>query len=434
MKTEDPAEKGKIKKSVLYRASRIVRKNLGSIIVFEILYKTLAYFLFIPLLGRLSTFMLQLSGTTYLADNNMKKVILNPLTWLIMIVILYLIAALTAIELEGLMNAIHASKEGIHISVAEILNDAIYDAARIFHPKNSNYFIYILLILPFSSLMNYATLTEEMVIPDFIIEGIEQNLYFEIGFLILNCFLIFLAVRWIYAIPAMSVRDTDFNPSVRESTELTKKRFFPIFGGLIFCYIMVGIVFLVLAVPIGLAARGISLFMQMPLSWATVLQIIYTIVDMAVYVFAPLVTFCWIYTSYTDAVSQMGGKPIPSYKRTPTFDKGRRWIKWSLLAAVAAGTIFFFPGRLREVKMQVRSSVLPTMVMAHRGDSADAPENTLEAFSAAADNSANAAEMDVQMTKDGTIVVMHDSSLTRTTGVKKDIWNVTYDEIKDLDN
>ena len=70
---------------------------------------------------------------------------------------------------------------------------------------------------------------------------------------------------------------------------------------------------------------------------------------------------------------------------------------------------------------------------AHRGLSAHAPENTLYAFSDAIDAGANLIELDVQQTKDGVLVVMHDSSLRRTTGDKRSIWEVDYDEIADLD-
>ena len=74
-----------------------------------------------------------------------------------------------------------------------------------------------------------------------------------------------------------------------------------------------------------------------------------------------------------------------------------------------------------------------TMVMAHRGSSYDAPENTMLAFENAISAMADYIELDVHETKDGEIVVLHDPSLKRTTGVNKKIWNVTYDEIKDLD-
>ncbi|MFG3510856.1 MULTISPECIES: glycerophosphodiester phosphodiesterase [Streptomyces] len=57
-------------------------------------------------------------------------------------------------------------------------------------------------------------------------------------------------------------------------------------------------------------------------------------------------------------------------------------------------------------------------VIAHRGASAQAPENTLAAVDAAADLGVRWVENDVQRTKDGTLVVIHDDSLSRTTDVE----------------
>lgn len=58
---------------------------------------------------------------------------------------------------------------------------------------------------------------------------------------------------------------------------------------------------------------------------------------------------------------------------------------------------------------------------------------TPSTLSDAIDAGANLIELDVQQTKDGVLVVMHDSSLRRTTGDKRSIWEVDYDEIADLD-
>lgn len=57
------------------------------------------------------------------------------------------------------------------------------------------------------------------------------------------------------------------------------------------------------------------------------------------------------------------------------------------------------------------------MVVAHRGDSFHAPENTLEAANLARDAGADAWELDVQLTRDRVPVVVHDESLRRTTDV-----------------
>jgi glycerophosphoryl diester phosphodiesterase len=54
-------------------------------------------------------------------------------------------------------------------------------------------------------------------------------------------------------------------------------------------------------------------------------------------------------------------------------------------------------------------------VIAHRGESTHAPENTLAAFILAADKGADAIEMDVKLSADGQVIVLHDQMVNRTT-------------------
>jgi glycerophosphoryl diester phosphodiesterase len=67
----------------------------------------------------------------------------------------------------------------------------------------------------------------------------------------------------------------------------------------------------------------------------------------------------------------------------------------------------------------VSASTDQPLVIAHRGASAYAPENTLAAVDKAADLGFRWVENDVQRTKDGELVVLHDDSLTRTTDVEE---------------
>ena len=71
--------------------------------------------------------------------------------------------------------------------------------------------------------------------------------------------------------------------------------------------------------------------------------------------------------------------------------------------------------------------------MAHRAGAVFAPENTLAALKEAIRSGADAAEIDVQQTKDGVLVVMHDTDFKRIAGVSQKIWNVTYEEGKRYD-
>ncbi|MFQ5597891.1 MAG: glycerophosphodiester phosphodiesterase family protein [Nitrospiria bacterium] len=74
---------------------------------------------------------------------------------------------------------------------------------------------------------------------------------------------------------------------------------------------------------------------------------------------------------------------------------------------------------------------VPTLV-AHRGWAARYPENTLLAFKEAVAAGAYFIEFDIQMCKDGTPVILHDPFLVRTSGVNKNVFDCTYESIKDI--
>ncbi|MEP6774813.1 MAG: glycerophosphodiester phosphodiesterase family protein, partial [Chloroflexota bacterium] len=73
------------------------------------------------------------------------------------------------------------------------------------------------------------------------------------------------------------------------------------------------------------------------------------------------------------------------------------------------------------------------MLIAHRGGSLEAPENTLAAFRHAIEVGAKFVELDVQMSKDGVLVVIHDDTLDRTTNGTGPVGEHTYDELEKLD-
>jgi glycerophosphoryl diester phosphodiesterase len=71
-------------------------------------------------------------------------------------------------------------------------------------------------------------------------------------------------------------------------------------------------------------------------------------------------------------------------------------------------------------------------IIAHRGFSVRAPENTVGAFDLAWKNGTDSCELDVYLTADGKTVVIHDRDTFRTTGVKKDVARTTQAELTAL--
>jgi glycerophosphoryl diester phosphodiesterase len=72
-------------------------------------------------------------------------------------------------------------------------------------------------------------------------------------------------------------------------------------------------------------------------------------------------------------------------------------------------------------------------IIAHRGASYDAPENTLAAFKLGWEQEADAGELDIHLTKDGHIVVFHDADTKRTTGASRAVSHSTLEELRRLD-
>lgn len=72
-------------------------------------------------------------------------------------------------------------------------------------------------------------------------------------------------------------------------------------------------------------------------------------------------------------------------------------------------------------------------IVAHRGASHDAPENTVAAIKLAWEQKADASEFDVYLSKDNEIVVLHDKDTKRTAGVEKPVAEQTLAELRKLD-
>jgi glycerophosphoryl diester phosphodiesterase len=75
----------------------------------------------------------------------------------------------------------------------------------------------------------------------------------------------------------------------------------------------------------------------------------------------------------------------------------------------------------------------PVLVIGHRGFSGEAPENTQTSFKKAMEVGADMIELDVHLSKEAQVVVIHDDTLNRTTNGKGKVANYTLGELKELD-
>ncbi|MBI5967686.1 MAG: hypothetical protein HY882_07510, partial [Deltaproteobacteria bacterium] len=86
-----------------------------------------------------------------------------------------------------------------------------------------------------------------------------------------------------------------------------------------------------------------------------------------------------------------------------------------------------------EEKVPYWTGKFPVMVIAHRGFSGAAPENTLTAFQKAIEVGSDMIELDVHLSKDGEVVVIHDDSLERTSNGRGKVGDYPLQELKKFD-
>jgi glycerophosphoryl diester phosphodiesterase len=110
----------------------------------------------------------------------------------------------------------------------------------------------------------------------------------------------------------------------------------------------------------------------------------------------------------------------------------RRRLSPRAIAAIAGGAVLAVLGFALLAFLVTRGD-RTVSVIAHRGASVEAPENTLAAFRLAIDQGTDFVELDVQESSDGEVVVVHDSDLMKLGGPPTKIWEMTAAELRAID-
>lgn len=104
-----------------------------------------------------------------------------------------------------------------------------------------------------------------------------------------------------------------------------------------------------------------------------------------------------------------------------------------VLLLLTLSIFLFIPYHLNLMSSAIDVNLKQSAIIAHRGASAYAPENTMAAIELAMQSKANMIEIDLHMSKDGELVVIHDKTVDRTTNGTGKISEMTWEEIKKLD-
>ena len=426
----------------------LLKLNIGTLLVFELLYKFASMAVFKPLLTGVMKLALKAQGLSYLSDETIGTFIRSPLTWFFLLLIVLGMAFFTLFDICCIITCIHASFRKQAMPLLALMRKGLKTSMRVIYQRNIVMILYLLIIIPMTHALVISGYITKFTVPQFIVDYIMSHTWLAILYIGFWIYIGLRSFHWIYSLHYFCLENCNFKQARKRSWKLQKNHYWTdliiVLGWSAAC---IGIYYGVILFGSWLVSRVNQALPTQDLFSSLTLSGISLLMDVCGALFfcfdLPLFFICISLLFYYRKAA--AGERIPrvfrdldnAYRITNT-----RWVKkiymyrkriiaLSIVVVIGVNFAYNFADRCGVLHMGLGN---PVEVTAHRGYSAVYPENTIPAFKGAIQVGADWAELDVQQTADGEVIVMHDSNLKRTTGLDKEVWQVTWDEIKDLDN
>ena len=396
-------------KNLLKDNFTLFKKCGKTLVIFELIYKVVAVAVGYPLFLLLFKLSFKIVGIKYLTNGYIARYFTNPFIIAMLVLLVFLAAIYNFFEKCCMSAAIEAGVVGKRIGIYDMFYAGMHNFRSKFKLHNTSMVLYEIFLFPFSNIIILGlAMVREIFTPNYLIYGSEN------------------------------VKD-----AYKRSASLLRRRTLRTIMLVLFWNVMIMVAVGALFLVISLIVIGGSLLLN------------FTRAGMAIYLtvikgFKNIITFILVLIS-TPASYLVISSMFFRYRK----EIGRVWrvsentqevidnpvyLKTPVKAGIVAGAVisgimicvYIFVGTARNPFDKVELLKVPE-ISAHRGSSGLAPENTMSAFKQALYDLADYVELDVHLTSNNVVVVMHDSNLKRTTGVNKNIWQVSYDRIKELD-
>lgn len=413
------------------------------LILFEILWKLVTLLVIAPACAGLIQLAIQLAKLKYLTTSNLLQFLRSPWTILLLAVLLLLAALYTLFEIAAVCTCFRQSRfQKVRTTLGRMVRSGLQSVLHFFRGGGPFLVLHLLVLIPLMQFSATSGIFTAMGIPDFLAYYMTKKeflLPIYVAAIILCCLL---SVRWVFSSVLFTQNQCSYRSARATSVQLVRGRFWQTFFSVLVwncCYfaaLLVSLCMITVVVLMVIRATGSNdLIMSQAMR---ILKLLIQIVLWSFSFFATPICMAHLTALLEKRCVQMPEvvlpEPVPLSRSAKPFRRSTAVLTACCFTVAALGLNLSYVYSVFTGKANFRLALFqnPT-VMAHRGLSADAPENTLYAFSDAISVGADFIELDVQQTRDGVLVVMHDSNLKRTTGVNKDIWDVDYADIQNLD-
>ena len=399
---------------------RKIYLNLDKVLFLFFLIFMMVEYLWLPLNSWLAGLLLSQTGYLFISYNNIFAIItsspLISLAFLVLIVINLLVAYFQICLLFiGARHLLYHEKRTLIEYSRKVFQQSFLFMKRLSFCKMAFVFFYVAMLFPFIRKILKIYYLNKIVIPDFIVTYLEDK-YWLVGLMIFASawILLYVSVRLMFALPKILFEKRTVREGVKYSLQKTKKQVLFYAWNLLLIIIKTYLFFFLLLTPLLIGQIVIDNLTQKE---SLILGVINFVLIKNIHYMA-LTYFLVKFVSF------LTGEELEIMPRR----KKDHLMRWGVMGCAS---IFF----ALEGYIYLEAPVTNTpLVISHRGVSnKNGVQNTVQSLEKTAQLKPDLIEMDVQETKDGQFVMMHDANLKNLAGINARPQDLTLEELTGLD-
>ena len=429
-------------KKTLKQVYETLTYNLRTLLFFEISYHVLGLLIIFPVARLLFNLSIKFSGFSYISNQYILSHLLNPLTISFLILMIILLSIYIVIELIFLSLLYDYGYHEKSLTLKELLMVGLKRTYEVL--KKYHVFVIFPAFLLFMTvqLIHLAGIYSTITFPLQIVEQFNQHPLIRMSVYSFTFLLVILFFESSFSINLYTIDQFSIKQSYRQSRKLIHAQRLKMIGEFVLLNIILNILFYGIYM---LVIVLISLFVWITKDQSYILSVlltfmysIYAIFGLVATTFLIPINYALLSTWYYHRKESLGLK-IKAIKLT---DKQRKSFNMKILRRVSALIlIFLFVINISSIVDATKNNDIPieffnvSEVIAHRGASFDAPENTLSAIDLAILQGSDAVEIDVRLSADRYPVLIHDETTGRTTNDMLDrrVNALTLEQLQSLD-
>ena len=394
--------------------------NLDKILFLFFLIFMLVDYIWLPLNSVIAGFLLSQTGYLFISYNNIFSIIKNApivsLGFVVLIAINLLVAYFQlSILFIGARHLLYHEKRTLIEYSRKVFRESLAFMKKLTISKALFIFLFVAMLFPFIRKIFKIYYFNKIVIPEFIQTYMEDKYWmWWVAIISLSLLFFYVSVRLMFALPKVFYEKMSVKDSVLYSLEKTKNNFWFYAWHLFLIIVKTNLFFYLPLIPI----LSIQFIVDSITQKESLVLAIINFVLIKNFHYMALTYFLVKFSSF------LTGEELDIMPRR----EKDHIMRWGVM--VCASTFFAIEG-YNYLEAPV---VNPPLVISHRGVSnGNGVQNTIQSLEKTSQLKPDLIEMDIQETKDGQFVMMHDANLRGLAGINKTPQDLTLEELQEID-